>query len=256
MTPVFNGAKHLEASIESVRAQTYPHIEHIVVDGGSVDDTLHILAQNRDTLTCWTSERDRGCFDAMNRGIALATGAIVKVHAADDLMPPRSVEVAVAAFMDGRAALGDTIVRGHMEVIDAEEQRVRLGGPHSSDATPSILHPTWFVPMPVYERLGLYDPSSRVSADYEMYFHALRSGIRFVDLDELLSRFRTGGLSASWGGLGDTFAINRRYVGLAFATYVAADSTVRGLGKLALTRLFGERRTANLRSALREGFRS
>src|SRR5690242_19457333 len=102
VTPSLNQARWLREAIESVRAQDYPHVEHVVVDGGSTDGTLEILREY-DHLR-WVSEPDRGQSHALNKGFQLATGEIFGWLNADDAYPPIAVSEAVAALAAGDVA--------------------------------------------------------------------------------------------------------------------------------------------------------
>src|SRR5215207_2505851 len=73
ITVVYNGVEHIEEAIRAVASQTYPNIEHIVIDGGSTDGTLDVLYRNDDVISYWRSEKDRGIYDAMNKGVTLVS---------------------------------------------------------------------------------------------------------------------------------------------------------------------------------------
>ena len=96
ITVVYNGQATLERAIGSVLQQTYPHIEYIVIDGGSTDGTLETIQRYDDRIALWLSEPDSGIFDAMNKGLALATGSYMAILNCDDYYPPRAVESVVA----------------------------------------------------------------------------------------------------------------------------------------------------------------
>ena len=97
VTVVYNGAGTLERTIKSVLAQSYPHIEYIVVDGGSTDGTIGLLEQYDDRIDHWVSERDSGIYDAMNKGVALCTGEWVALINADDWYEPDTVQRVIDA---------------------------------------------------------------------------------------------------------------------------------------------------------------
>ena len=91
ITVVRNGAATIEDTIRSVASQDYPRIEHVVIDGASTDGTLDIVRRQRDKIAAFQSEPDRGMYDAMNKGLALATGEIVGFLNADDIYADSSV---------------------------------------------------------------------------------------------------------------------------------------------------------------------
>ena len=99
ITVVFNGARHLEETITAVASQTYPNLEHIVIDGGSTDGTIDILRRYDDKLGYWMSEPDAGLYDAMNKGVALVEDPdsyILFANADDSLYSPDAIERAIA----------------------------------------------------------------------------------------------------------------------------------------------------------------
>src|SRR5678816_3455070 len=91
ITVTLNSAKYLEQCIQSVIKQHYPDIEHIIVDGGSTDDTLDIIKKYEDHIAVWISEKDNGMYDAINKGMKMATGDIIGVLNSDDMFASEDV---------------------------------------------------------------------------------------------------------------------------------------------------------------------
>ena len=91
ITVVRNRSKSLQAAMDSIRAQTYPNIEYIVVDGASTDDTLDIVRVNADLIDIWISEPDTGIYDAFNKGVALSSGAYIGFLNSDDYYDPEQI---------------------------------------------------------------------------------------------------------------------------------------------------------------------
>jgi glycosyltransferase involved in cell wall biosynthesis len=246
---VRNGERHLEGALQSVLAQTYPSVELVIADGASTDGTLAILQRHDDQIDRWISEPDAGAFDGMNRGIALASGRFVKIHGHDDLMPPDSVATAVETFFRAEAEADDVVVRSDMEIIDARDAVLHRVGPGNGRRwSPAILHPTWYVPRRIYERFGLYDPSSAASSDYELFFHLRANGVTFRHADRPLAQFRVGGLSTTTlSGLRDGFVINRHYMNGAVATYLLGLAGGRAFARMGLERIVGTDRSNRVR---------
>lgn len=248
VTVTRNAERLLPQTMASVAAQTYPNIEYIVVDAASSDGTVGLLRRN-DVVTRWISEPDAGIYDGMNKGIAIASGVLVKLLNADDLLPPDSVERAVAAYKStppGTCVYGDVAVMNH-----AGETYGRLTLDGAIRFFPIFLHPAWYLPLAVYERHGLYLTRFRVASDYEYSLRLRRAGVRFHHLGgEPVVTFRTEGASSSFTGVREGFLINREYQGLGPAVYVALmQAYKKGRSKLA-QEILGERAAHQLRAVL------
>ncbi len=120
ITPSFNQARFLPETLRSVRGQTHPHIEHIIVDGGSTDGSVDILRAAPSIR--WVSESDRGQVDAINKGFSLATGEVLAWLNSDDTLDPDAVRLAVEALQ----RTGADLVYGDLRIIDAEGTHIRM----------------------------------------------------------------------------------------------------------------------------------
>lgn len=98
VTPVYNGEKYLEDTIQSIIKQTYDNIEYIIIDGGSTDKTLDIIKKYEDKIAYWMSEQDRGMYDGINKGFKMATGEIFAWLNSDDKYYHSAVEIVVGIF--------------------------------------------------------------------------------------------------------------------------------------------------------------
>ncbi len=201
ITPVYNDTR-VAGALDSILSQELDaELELIVIDGGSKDGTLELLERYRANgrLAVLVSEPDRGIYDAMNKGITLATGDLVGILNADDRYADTTVLRDVAAvFEDPRveACYGDLVY------VDAQDRivrywrsgRCRLWKFHLGWAPP---HPTFFVRRNVYERLGLFDGARfQIAADYELMLRFLRKyKIRVAYVDRVLVRMAIGGMS-------------------------------------------------------------
>lgn len=223
VTPVWNGARTVERALASVRAQTYPVLEHIIVDGGSTDATVALLRAQATGPGLWLSEPDAGLYDAINKGIALAAGRYVKILNADDVLPPDSVATAMRA---AAPLTEDTCIRGDLAITDDDDRVLkvvtRANRPWFLPDFFPILHPSWYLPRAVYERLGLYSTEYRVAADWEYFLRLHAAGVPILHVDHVLAEFRRGGLSGGYGGLPEGFEINARYLGRRQAAVILA----------------------------------
>jgi GT2 family glycosyltransferase len=193
ITVVYNGAEHLEEAIRAVASQTYPNIEHIVIDGGSTDGTIDILHRNDDIIGYWRSEKDRGLYDAMNKGVSVVTDPesyILFANADDSLYSADSVSSVMSL------SRGEDLVYGKMIFSDGSISGILGSKVEFTDlARQTLCHPATFVRKKVFDRIGPFDTSFTIAADYDHIVRAFaaRVSTRFVDV--IVSRMRMGGLS-------------------------------------------------------------
>jgi glycosyltransferase involved in cell wall biosynthesis len=175
VTPSLNQGRYLEETIRSVASQDYPRIEHIVVDGGSSDETLDVLRRHEGVR--WLSEPDRGQADAINKGFRLGAGEILAWLNADDLYLPGAVGTAVAAL----AETGAGLVYGGWRQIDEDGATVREIAARPFDyrelleVRNMIPQPATFFTRAAYEAVGELDPGFQYAMDYELWLRIGRS---------------------------------------------------------------------------------
>lgn len=200
ITAVFNRAATLDEALRSVEAQTWPNVEHIVIDGGSTDGSRDILAQHSKSIAHMVSEPDEGLYDALNKGIHRATGDVVGfMHADDAYASPQALERVATAFQD--PAVG--AVYGDLVYVNKDDaSRVvrywRAGEFRRSRLSHGWMppHPTFYVRREHYQRLGGFDMRFRIAADYENMLRILWGGeVHAAYIPEVLVRMRTGGVS-------------------------------------------------------------
>jgi glycosyltransferase len=200
ITAVYNAKDTISDAIESVLSQSHSDVELIVIDGGSTDGTIELLNDYKEGLSVFISEPDDGIYDALNKGIKHATGDVVGFLHADDLFADNAVLAKVAeAFAEPStdAVYGDLVY-----VSKSEPDRVirywKAGEfyPEKLKAGWMPPHPTLYVRRSVYERLGAFDTSFHIAADYDCMLRFLGVGkINCHYIPEVLVRMRLGGKS-------------------------------------------------------------
>ena len=200
ITVCYNSEKTIESTIKSVLNQEYPHIEYIVVDGKSKDRTLEILEKNSKGISKIISERDEGMYDAMNKGIRMATGDVIGVLNSDDFFYNEKVIAKVAQAFDDQeveATIGDIVF-----VKESSENEV-LRRYSAKKWSPSKFvwgymppHPSFFVRKDLFKRLGFYKTDYKIAADYELLIRFLLvNKVRWRYLPIITTKMRMGGLS-------------------------------------------------------------
>lgn len=199
VTAVWNRADTISDALHSVQAQDYPHVEHVVQDGGSDDGTAQIVARMATPQTRLVSAADGGIYDAINRGIARATGDVIGLMHSDDVFAdPTVLSQVAAAFADPQV----DGVYGDLDYVSADMGRV-IRRWRSGTYDRSLLargwmppHPTLYLRRAVFDRWGLYDTSLRIAADYEAMLRYLAKGqIRLAYLPVVMVKMRVGGES-------------------------------------------------------------
>jgi len=215
ITVSYNSSNHIEDAIDSVASQDYDFIEHLIIDGSSTDDTVDILKCHESRLALWISEPDEGIYDAMNKGIRLATGDIVGILNSDDFYYSNDVITKVVdAFKDPEidAVYGDLIF------VDPTNLKRTVRTYSSAKWTPARFargympaHPTFFVKRKYYEKYGLFETDYKIAADYEMLIRLLYvHQLRYKYLPMTMVKMRKGGVSSN--GIKSNIILNKEIV--------------------------------------------
>lgn len=200
ITVVFNGERFLEDCIKSVIAQDYENIEYIIIDGASTDGSLAIANRYRGKLATLISEKDRGMYDALNKGIALASGDVIGILNADDMLASVDVISCVAKMFATPNIDG---VYGDLNYVNqTNPTKVHRKWKGKSYSLRSIgrgwmpAHPTLYLKKDVFNRFGNYSLDFGTAADYELMLRMLyKFKINAVYLNKLMVLMRTGGIS-------------------------------------------------------------
>ena len=193
VTPSFNSIRTIRETIESVKQQEYPHLEHIVMDGGSKDGTVELLKEYPHLR--WVSEKDEGHYHAMNKGIEAATGDVIQILNSDDCLRPGALRLVGQAFADHPewdALFGDIVfVDGKNQEIYRREEALYDYDVMRFSCVGYVIHPTLFVRKSVHDRLGLYEHKRFLNAcDYAFELELGRAGCRVGHVPALLINYR------------------------------------------------------------------
>jgi glycosyltransferase involved in cell wall biosynthesis len=211
ITVVFNHARTIAKAIESLQVQTCP-VEYIVVDGASTDGTLEILRRNLGPSAQLISEPDAGIYDAMNKGIRMATGDVIGILNADDVYADNDVLMRVSRIMDQEDL---DALYGDVEFFHPENPDKVIRRYSSARFSPRRIawgwmpaHTALFLRRSVFDAYGLYRPDFRIAGDYEFVARIFKNDmLKYRYLPEVLVRMSTGG--ASTGGWRSTLLLNR-----------------------------------------------
>jgi glycosyltransferase involved in cell wall biosynthesis len=211
ITPSFNAASTIEATLGSVRSQAYPRLEHLVVDGGSTDGTVEILRAAPGIR--YISEPDRGLAHALNKGIAMASGDVIGELNADDLYEPGSLQAVGEAFRDQPSVRWLT---GYCRIIDGDGEEIRRPVTAYKNALLRrystglylthnfISAPATFFRRAMFETVGGFDERYRISVDYDLQLRIARQHDPLV-LRRYLASFRMAEGSLSMSGFETQF---------------------------------------------------
>ncbi|MDP2894012.1 MAG: glycosyltransferase family 2 protein [Sulfurimonas sp.] len=202
ITVVWNNKKTIKDAIESVLGQTYKDIEYIIIDGASSDGTVDVVKCYGDKISKFVSEPDRGLYDAMNKGVALATGDVVGILNSDDFYIDNGViERVMKEFEKSQV---DSVFADLVYVKSDNLNKV-VRYYDSSHFTPQRFaygwmpaHPTFFVRRWVYEKYGLFRTDLKIAADFDILARFLYTyKISYSYMKEVLVKMRLGGVSTS-----------------------------------------------------------
>ena len=202
VTVSYNAVTTIEQTILSVINQTYSNIEYIIIDGGSTDGTVDIIRKYADRIAYWVSEPDKGIYDAMNKGIRMATGDIVGIINSDDFYHRTDILTKVMnAFQDKVTQA----VYGDVRFVNPDNLDKTVRYYSSKKFTPRRFrygfmpaHPTFFTYRKYFDEFGYYKTDYRIAADYVLlirflYTHHLKA--KYLPLDFM--KMRTGGASTA-----------------------------------------------------------
>jgi glycosyltransferase involved in cell wall biosynthesis len=215
ITVSFNSAKTIADTIESVLSQDFPEIEYIIVDGNSSDDTVKIIRQYENRISKWISEKDQGMYDAMNKGIAMATGDVIGILNSDDVYMNNHVISDLMALLEKKKA---QVVFADLILVDQNDDNKVLRYYDSGHFHPDKFrygwmpaHPTVFVRRELYQAVGKFSTTYQIAADYEMLIRMLAiQKAPYAYFPKPVVRMRSGG--ASTAGISRNWILNKEIV--------------------------------------------
>lgn len=211
ITVCYNSSKTIERTLKSVLNQTYSDYEYIIIDGSSTDDTLSIIEDYKPLFGSKLrviSEPDNGIYDAMNKGIRLASGDLIGIVNSDDYLELDALQNIVDAY-DGYQY---EIIYGMIRTIrDDKEVQVYIKN-HENIDEDMIAHPACFITKKIYDDFGLYSLKYKYSADYEFMLRMKRNDqVKFVEIYKVISNFNIDGASSSIDSYIDTMRLKHEY---------------------------------------------
>ncbi|MES9843709.1 MAG: glycosyltransferase family 2 protein [Candidatus Sedimenticola sp. PURPLELP] len=212
ITTCLNSEETIEEAVVSVLSQTHSDIEYVVIDGGSQDGTVSILNRYSDRIDILVSEPDDGIYDAMNKGLELATGDVIAILNSDDVYAHSDVLLKVVEIM--RSGELDAVF-GDVEYFTSDKPDKTVRRYNSASFSPRRIswgwmpaHPALFFRRHVYDRIGKFRTDYRIAGDFEFVARAFRDGkLKYHYLRGVLVRMRTGGVSTA--GWRNTLLLNR-----------------------------------------------
>ncbi|MCB0333537.1 MAG: glycosyltransferase, partial [Bdellovibrionales bacterium] len=202
ITVTLNSAQTLRNLLLSVSEQSYSYINHILVDGGSTDDTTRLIQEHEESIDYWISEKDSGIYDAMNKGIAHAKGTyLLFLNADDSFHDSTSLETAMSMIKDDEESLhAFSILYGGNR---GWNERKPWGFTNRYYFKQGLHHQATLIPKALFKTLGTYNTGFTIVSDYEWFLKAYLKGIRVHTYPFILSRVSDQGISgrSNWEGL-------------------------------------------------------
>ncbi len=200
ITATYNSEKYLEDCILSIANQTHQDIEHIIIDGKSTDGTVSIIKKYESTIASWISETDKGMYDAINKGMAMATGDVIGILNSDDMLDTNDVIASIVASFENNHV---DCVYGDLEYVEQENTQEVYRIWKGREFKRSLFnlgwmpaHPTFYFKSDLFKKFGGYENHYYSAADYELmsrYLYKFKASACY--LPKLIVKMRRGGQS-------------------------------------------------------------
>ena len=215
ITVVYNNQSTIDYAIRSVLSQDYPNIEYIVVDGNSTDATVEKIQNYKKNITHFISEPDKGIYDAMNKGLKLATGDIIGILNSDDFYADNNI---ISSIVNEFQEKKIDLVFGDIVFVKPENLN-KITRYYSSDNfhprkfawgwMPA--HPSCFLKQEIYKKYGYFKTDYKIAADYEIITRFMaKYGISYSYIPKVFVKMRTGGVSSA--NLKSNWILNKEIV--------------------------------------------
>jgi len=200
ITATFNSEASIASALKSISSQTYLNLELIIVDGASKDNTLAVIKEKYSRPVEFISEKDKGIYDALNKGVKMATGDVIGFVHSDDLLASSEIIADIAEIFKKENVDG---VYGDLQYVQKGDISKTVRYWKSEDFTPSLLrkgwmpaHPTLFLKKEVYEKHGLFNLDYKIAADYDLMLRIFSDPeLNFKYLPKVFTKMRVGGAS-------------------------------------------------------------
>ena len=216
ITATYNSAETVRDTIESVLLQNYKDIEYIIIDGGSKDNTLDIVYEYKNKITKVISEPDKGIYDAMNKGIRLATGDVVGILNSDDFYT--SSDVITRIVSEFKNSKGIDAVYGDIHFVSSDDLSTCVRYYSSKIFHPNLMrfgfmpaHPSFYVKRECYLKYGAYSLDYKISADFDLLVRFIckhNISLKYISMDFVT--MRQGG--ASTAGIKSKITLNKENI--------------------------------------------
>lgn len=204
ITVSYNSQKTIERTIKSILSQSYKNYEYIIIDGGSTDKTNEIIEKYKTYFNgnlTHVSEPDKGIYDGMNKGIALAKGKIIGLLNSDDYYFDNTLAIVNEAYLETNKK---TVISGELifksengeQLLKTSEERFRKKMKQYKNG---VRHPATFVPKFIYDNIGLFNLDYKIASDAELIFRIFRANYDFKFINQPLLIMSDGGISNSKG---------------------------------------------------------
>lgn len=194
ITVVYNGAAHIEKTIQSVIFQNYDNVEYIIIDGGSSDETLDIIQKYDNSIDYWISESDEGISDAFNKGIRCSSGDLIGLINADDYYEENVFEDVVQKYIKNLELL-ELIIYGNTNKITSDGvKKVKNSSNLSWSISVPFSHCSSFLTRAYYKKYGLFDNNYKIGMDVDLLMRGIKSA-HYLRINNFIATQRDGGVS-------------------------------------------------------------